>query len=151
MPFNVNKCHILQVGTRNQKLEYEMNGTKLENVQCFKDRGVKILSSLKFSQKCKDSPGKANRMMGFINRIFCFKNKDVILPLYISLVKSHLDYALQFWTPHHAKDIAKLESIQRRATKMIASFRNIPREEADTTKLIVSRETTAPRKNHWVL
>ncbi len=28
MPFNVKKCQILQVGTRNQKFEYEMNGTK---------------------------------------------------------------------------------------------------------------------------
>ncbi len=33
MPFNVNKCQILQVGTRIEKFEYEMNGTKLESVQ----------------------------------------------------------------------------------------------------------------------
>ncbi len=26
MPFNVNKCHILHVGTRNQNFDYEMNG-----------------------------------------------------------------------------------------------------------------------------
>ncbi len=26
MPFNVNKCHILHVGTRNHKFDYEMNG-----------------------------------------------------------------------------------------------------------------------------
>ncbi len=37
MPFNVNKCHILQVGTRKQKLEYDMNGTKLESAQYVKD------------------------------------------------------------------------------------------------------------------
>ncbi len=37
MPFNVNKCQILQAGTRNQKFEYEMNGTKLESVQCVRD------------------------------------------------------------------------------------------------------------------
>ncbi len=39
MPFNVNKCHILQ-GTRNQKINYEINVTKLESVQCTKDLGV---------------------------------------------------------------------------------------------------------------
>ncbi len=32
MPFNVNKCHLLRVGTRNQKFECEMNGVKLESV-----------------------------------------------------------------------------------------------------------------------
>ncbi len=42
MPFNVNKCHILQVGTRNKKYEYEMGGVKLESVYCVKDLGVTI-------------------------------------------------------------------------------------------------------------
>ncbi len=73
MPFNVNKCQIFLVGTRNQKSEYEMKGTKLENVQYVKDLGVTIASSLKFSQKCKDGAGKANRMLVFINRNFSFK------------------------------------------------------------------------------
>ncbi len=30
MPFNINKCHILQIGTRNKKYDYEMGGVKLE-------------------------------------------------------------------------------------------------------------------------
>ncbi len=72
MPFNVNKCHI-QVGTKNKqtkKTVYEMNGVKLENVQCVKDLGVTIASNLKFSQQCKDAAGKANRMLGFYKHIF---------------------------------------------------------------------------------
>ncbi len=93
MPFSVNKYHSLQVGKKN---EYEMNGTKLESVQCVKDLGVTVASSLKFSQQCKDATGKANRMLGFTNRNFSFKDKDVILPLYISLVRPHLEYAVQF-------------------------------------------------------
>ncbi len=36
---------------------------------------------------------------------------------------------MQFWSPHHAKDIAKLESVQRRATKMMPSLRNKSYEE----------------------
>ncbi len=55
MPFNVNKCHIIQVGTRNQKYEYEMNGMKLERVQCVKDLGVTIASNLKFSLQCREA------------------------------------------------------------------------------------------------
>ena len=129
MPFNINKCHILQVGTRNKKFDYEMNGVKLESVQCVKDLGVTVASSLKFSQQCKDAAGKANRMLGFINRNISFKNKDIILPLYISLVRPHLEYAVQFWSPYHIKDIVKLEAVQRRATKMITSLRNKSYEE----------------------
>ncbi len=63
-------------------------------------------------------------MLGFINRNFSFKNKDIIVPLYISLVRPHLEYAVQFWSPHHTKDITKLESVQRKATKMITSLHN---------------------------
>ncbi len=106
-----------------------MNGTKLEGEQCVKDLGVSVASSLKFSQQCKDAAGKANRMLNFINRNISFKSKDVFLPLYTSLVRPHPEYAVQFWEPHHAKDIAKLEAVQRKATKMIKSLRNKPYKE----------------------
>ncbi len=123
MPFNVNKCQILQVGTRKKEIEYEMNGTKLESVQCVRDLDVSIMSSLKFSQQCKGATDKANRMLGFININFSFKNKDVVLLLYVSLVRPHLEYAVQFLALHHAEDIAKL---------------------------VLSRETTTPRKSYCV-
>ncbi len=35
----------------------------------------------------------------------------------------------KFWSPHHAKDIAKLAAVQRRVTKMIPSLRNESFEE----------------------
>ncbi len=89
-----------------------MNGTKLESVQCAKDLGVPVASSLKFSQQCKDAAGEANRLLCFMNRNFSIKNKYVILPLYISLVRPHLEHPVQFWAPHYAKDTAKLEAAQ---------------------------------------
>ncbi len=106
-----------------------MSGVKLESVHCVKDLGVTITSNLKFSQHCKEAACKANRTLGFKNRNFSFKNKDIVLPMYISLVRPHLEYAVQFWSPHHAKDIAKLEAVQRRATKMISSLRKKSYEE----------------------
>ncbi len=109
MPFNVNKCHILQVGTRNRKYEYKMGGVKLESIHCVKNIGVMITSNLKFSELCKEVACKANRMLGSINRNFSFKNKDIILPMYISIVRTHLEHAMQFWSPHHAKDITNLK------------------------------------------
>ncbi len=112
MSFNVDKCHILHVGTKKQKFDHKMNGVKLDSVQCVKDLGVSIASNLEFFRQCKDAAGKANRMLGFINRNFSFKNKDIIVPLYISLVRPHLEYAVQIWSSTHAKDIAKLEAVQ---------------------------------------
>ncbi len=75
MPFNVKKCHILQVGTTNIKYDYEMSGEKLESVHCVKDLGVTMTSNPKFSQQCKEAADKANRILGSIKRNFSFKNK----------------------------------------------------------------------------
>ncbi len=90
MSFNVNNCHILHVVTTNQKFDYEMNGVKLDSVQCFKDLGVSIELNLKFSQQCKDAASRANGLLGFINRNFSFKNKYIILTLYINLVRPRI-------------------------------------------------------------
>ncbi len=70
----IDKCQVLQVGTRNKKFDYEMRGVKLKNVQCVRDLGVKIASNLKFSHQNIDAANKANRMLGFIKKNFSFKN-----------------------------------------------------------------------------
>ncbi len=77
---NDNKRHIFIIGARIQKFEYEMNGIKLRSVQCVKDLGITIPSSLKLFQQYKDAASKVNRMLGFISRNF-FKGKDIILPI----------------------------------------------------------------------
>ncbi len=87
-----------------------MNDTKLESVQCVKNLGVTVAFYLKFLQQCKDAAGEANSMLGFINRNISFKNKDIFLPLYIIIARPHLEYVVQLWTPHYAKDIAKVEA-----------------------------------------
>jgi hypothetical protein len=52
-------------------------------------------------------------------RTFECKSKDIILNLYKSLVRSHLEYCVQAWSPHLRKDIELIEKVQHRATKMI--------------------------------
>ncbi len=49
------------------------------------------LNSIAYSASKKDASGKADRMLAFIKRNFSFKNKDIILPLYINLVRPHLE------------------------------------------------------------
>ncbi len=111
MPFSVTKYHILPLGKRNRKFNYKISGVKTESVLCVKDFGVTIASNFKVSQQCKDAADKANGMVGFLNRNFSFKNKDIILPLYISLVKPHMEYAVQSWSPRHTKVIVKIETV----------------------------------------
>ena len=53
----------------------------------------------------------------------------MILKLYKSLVRPHLDYVIQAWCPYLEKDKKKLEKIQARATKLIPSIQHLPYEE----------------------
>ncbi len=59
-----------------KKTEYQITVSKLESVQCVRDLGIKIASSLTYFQQCKDAAGKANRMLDFINKTSPSRNNS---------------------------------------------------------------------------
>src|SRR6267154_5187682 len=83
------------------------------------DLGVNVQNNLKVSEQCSKVVKTANRVLGMISRTFRNKSKEIIIPLYKSLVRPHLEYCVQVWRPHLIKDIQLIENVQRRATRMI--------------------------------
>ena len=87
-----------------------------------RDLGVMVQCNLKVDCKAAND---ANRKLGMIKRGFKNKSKEIMLPLYKSMVRPHLDYCIQAWKPHLRKDVDKLEKLQRRATKRMEGLEGL--------------------------
>ena len=122
MPFNTSKCHSLHLGHDNKKQVYYLSGERIHHTNVERDLGVLIQDDLDQSQQVGTVVKKANKILGLISRTYTNKTKNNIIPLYKSLVRPLLEYALQAWRPYKQKDINNIESVQRRATRMISNL-----------------------------
>ena len=129
MEFNVDKCKVVSMGTAIGNSSYKLNNLEIIKSQCERDLGVLISSNLKPREQCIAVRNKANKILGFISRSVSYRTDKVILKLYLALVRPHLDYAVQFWSPYYRMDIECLERVQRRMTKMIHNIRHLSYED----------------------
>ena len=109
MLFNVDKCKVMHIGLNNNEAKYDINGKYLEEVTEERDLGFVLQNDLKCSKQCLMAVITANRVLGIIRRSLSVGNKDVILQLYKSLVRPHLEYSILAWLPYFQKDMICLK------------------------------------------
>ena len=123
MLLNFGKCKCIHIGHGNMDDEYTMGNAVLGRTTQEKDLGVTCSADMKVSEQCGIAASKGNQVLGLIRRTIMYKEKQLIVPLYIAIVRPHLEYCIQTWRPYRKKDIDKLERIQQRATKIIPELR----------------------------
>ena len=110
-------------------MNYEMGGTILSKTVKEKDLGVTMTANMKVSEQCRIAASKGNQVLEMIRRNITYKEKSLNVPLYKAIVRPHLEYCIKASSTYLRKDIDMLETIQRRATKLIPGLRDLTYNE----------------------
>ena len=130
LKFHPKKCFSLTIGKQDeQEFDYHV---MIDNeihpmikTEEIKDIGVTIDCRLRFEKHVNGKIETANKLVRIIRRSFMFLDEETFVPLYKALVRSHYDYAMAVWSPQLVKYINAIEDVQRRATKMTPTLKNL--------------------------
>ena len=129
MQFNSKKFECLRYGP-NSELKAATNylsntSEQIQEVDDARDLGVTVSSDGTFKKHITNVVTSANLMCGWILRTFITRDKQTMLTLWKSLVRSKIDYCCQLWCPIKAGDIQRIEQIQRSFIRKISGMQGL--------------------------
>ena len=118
MLFNFGKCKCLHTEHGNEDAQYTMGDTVLNTTLKEKDLGLTISADMKVSEQCGIAAAKGNQILGLIRRNIVYKEKELIISLYKTIVRPHLEYCIQARRPYRKKDIDMLERVPNQTKRL---------------------------------
>ena len=129
MRFNKSKCKVLHPGSDNLHYQYKLGDVRMEHSPAEKDLVVLVDGKLDMSQQCALAAQKANHTLGCTKRCMNSRSREVILPLCCALLRPHLEYCIQMWSPQYVRHMDLLKHVHGRATKMIQGIEHLCYED----------------------
>lgn len=83
----------------------------LESNLAERNVGIQVDNRLNVYQQCAAAVIKANQILDCICRDITSRNADVIIPLYLALVRLHMEYCVQLWCQQFKKDVDRVERV----------------------------------------
>ena len=71
-------------------------------------------------------PQNASHILGCTERSMTSRLREVILPLYSALVRPHLEYCIQFWSPQDMRGMEMLDQVHTRPIEMSVGLEHLP-------------------------
>lgn len=115
--FNIGKCSTMSFTRKHNIIDYtyRIDEAALARVSEMRDLGVTFDSQITFNEHIIIMTKKASKMYGFIVRNSRqFNNLKCIRQLYISFVRSILEYCSIIWSPYYRYQIYNVEKIQNK-------------------------------------
>ena len=129
MKFHKAKGRVLHLGLGNPRYLYRLGHEGIDSSPTWKELGVLVGEKVDMSQQRVLAAQKANTITGCTKRRVASRPRDVILPLYCTLKRPHLESCVQPWSPQHRKVMDLLERVQRRAIKIIQGMEHLSYED----------------------
>ena len=127
--FHPDKCFIMKIGRSCPDSQYVMKKGSdkivLAETKVERDLGVLVDSQLAFKDHISQAVAKSNKLLGIIRRSFVHLDEDTIRLLFKGIVRPVLEYGQAVWSPFKLGEQKRLESVQRRATRMIPGIRHL--------------------------
>ena len=127
--FNQSKCKYMTISRKFSpplpNMCLNISGRPLLKVDHYKYLGVWISHDLSWSKHIEEMCRNACKQVGIIYRQFYgHSSLECLRQLYISLVRSKLEYAAPVWDPHQKINSHKIEKVQKFALKMCTKLWN---------------------------
>ena len=125
LPINHTKCSVLPVKSPCPAGVYHLGGYLLNEVECEKDLGVYVCSSLKTFADTSRKVASATRFFWAVRRSFEKLTPTIFRKVFVSHIRPILEYGQPAVYPITKGESLMLERVQRRGSKLVTGLWNM--------------------------